>query len=101
VTALVDELVTQRAEDRIGSRVDVLIETADDDEPVVGRAAHQGPDVDGTTALADPGANLVVGRIVAARVSATDGVDLIAEPLVDGGQRSSVSTANGAERRRR
>ena len=50
VTRLVDELTAQRAEDRIGEEVVVLVESVEDDE-VVGRAAHQGPEVDGSTYL--------------------------------------------------
>ena len=40
VTALVEELTAQRAEERIGERVEVLVESVDDAE-VVGRAAHK------------------------------------------------------------
>jgi ribosomal protein S12 methylthiotransferase len=81
VTALIDELVVQRAEDRIGTRVDVLIEQcADGAEPAFGRGAHQGPEVDGTTALVNTDQDLPLGAIIRARVVATDGVDLVAEP---------------------
>jgi ribosomal protein S12 methylthiotransferase len=45
-----------------------------------GRAAHQGPDVDGTTTLPGLGAPVIaVGDIVRAEVVATDGVDLVAK----------------------
>ena len=49
LTALVEELTAQRALDRVGERVVVLVEEHDDDDPsvAVGRAEHQGPDVDG------------------------------------------------------
>ena len=50
VTALVEELTAQRAEERIGETVEVLVESVADGE-VVGRAAHQGPEVDGSTYL--------------------------------------------------
>ena len=50
VTALVEELNAQRAEERIGEEVVVLVESIDEDG-IVGRAAHQGPEVDGTTTL--------------------------------------------------
>jgi ribosomal protein S12 methylthiotransferase len=77
IASLADELVAQRAEDRVGTRVEVLIEEIADGE-VVGRAAHQGPDVDGTTRLV--GADgLRRGQFVAAFVVDTEGVDLIAE----------------------
>jgi ribosomal protein S12 methylthiotransferase len=77
VQALVEELNAQRAEERIGEYVDVLVETTD--EGTVGRAAHQGPEVDGTTLLLESAA--AVGDIVRAEVVATDGVDLIAKAL--------------------
>ena len=78
VTALVEELNAQRAEERIGEQVVVLVEAIDDEDGTVeGRAAHQGPEVDGTTLLADVnGAR--IGDLVTATVTATDGVDLIA-----------------------
>ncbi|GAA4099913.1 30S ribosomal protein S12 methylthiotransferase RimO [Nocardioides kongjuensis] len=84
---LVSELTAQRAEERIGSTVEVLVEELDPDGTgdgtVEGRAAQQGPEVDGTTrVLGVPGARL--GDLVTAVVVATDGVDLIAEPA--GGQ---------------
>ena len=80
VTGLVEELNAQRAEERIGEAVVVLVESVDEDG-IAGRAAHQGPEVDGTTTLlgAD-GAK--VGDLLAATVTATDGVDLVAR--VDG-----------------
>ena len=79
---LVAELTDQRAEDRVGEQVVVLVEELDDDGVPVGRAAHQGPDVDGTTALVGPGApQLAVGDIVTAVVTGTQGVDLLAEPV--------------------
>ena len=80
ITALADELVTQRAEDRIGTSVEVLVEEVGDEgsDDVVGRAAHQGPDVDGVVRLV--GADgLARGRFVPAVVIDTDGVDLVAE----------------------
>ncbi|KRC48928.1 MULTISPECIES: 30S ribosomal protein S12 methylthiotransferase RimO [unclassified Nocardioides] len=80
---LVSELTSQRAEDRIGSTVEVLVEEVDPDGTgdgtVEGRAAEQGPEVDGTTrVLGVPDAR--VGDFVRAVVVASDGVDLIAEP---------------------
>ncbi|CUR60246.1 Ribosomal protein S12 methylthiotransferase rimO [metagenome] len=80
VTALVEELNAQRAEERIGEEVVVLVESVDE-EPggavVEGRAAHQGPEVDGTTMLIGAeGAR--IGDLVTATVAGTDGVDLVA-----------------------
>ncbi|WP_028655435.1 30S ribosomal protein S12 methylthiotransferase RimO [Nocardioides sp. J54] len=85
---LVAELTSERAEERIGSTVEVLVEEVDPDGTgdgtVEGRAAQQGPEVDGTTrVLGAPDAR--VGDILTALVVASDGVDLIAEPA--GGQR--------------
>lgn len=78
---LVEQLTAQRAEERIGELVEVLVEELDDEDgPVaIGRALHQGPDVDGTTRL--PAATLKVGDVVQAWVVASEGVDLLAEPL--------------------
>jgi ribosomal protein S12 methylthiotransferase len=79
VSALADELVSQRAEDRIGTRIEVLVEQVGED--VVGRAAQQGPETDGTVRLAGAQATspLRRGLLVPARVIDTDGVDLVAE----------------------
>jgi MiaB/RimO family radical SAM methylthiotransferase len=85
VSGLVEELMSQRADDRVGTAVEVLVERFEDGA-AVGRALHQGPDVDGTTALrgAVDGARVVArdhrpGAIVPARVLAAEGIDLIAE----------------------
>ena len=76
VSRLVEELTAQRAEDRVGERVDVLVESGGVAE---GRAAHQGPEVDGTTSLVDAPHGTRVGDLLAAVVTASDGVDLVAE----------------------
>ncbi|WP_369053040.1 30S ribosomal protein S12 methylthiotransferase RimO [Kineococcus terrestris] len=85
VSRLVEELVAQRAEDRLGEVVEVLVESvvdADGDPHVTGRAAHQGPDVDGETELdLPPGARVAVGDLVRARVTGAAGADLLAVPL--------------------
>ena len=81
VSRLADELVSQRAEDRVGETVDVLVEsvTGDIGGTVEGRAAHQAPEVDGTcTVHGLPAGDRVVGRIVRARVVGNDGADLVA-----------------------
>ncbi|MFL6238105.1 MAG: MiaB/RimO family radical SAM methylthiotransferase [Actinomycetes bacterium] len=79
--SLVDELVAQRALDRLGEQVHVLVESVDDDG-VQGRAAHQGAD-DGNTCLVGFSGDdrPAVGDLVSAVVVDTDGVDLIAEPV--------------------
>lgn len=82
-TALVDELMAQRAEDRIGERIEVLVEALEDDEVsgeslAIGRAAHQGPD-DATTTVLLRDVAVTVGDLVVATVVDADGVDLVAE----------------------
>jgi len=76
VSALAEELTTQRAEERIGATIAVLVETTDGE----GRAAHQAPEVDGTTALSGL-RELRVGDLVPARVVDSTGVDLVAVAL--------------------
>ena len=76
VTDLVEELNAQRAEERIGEEVEILVESLDDGE-IVGRAAHQGPEVDGSTYLV--GSLATVGDLVRATVVETEGVDLVAK----------------------
>ena len=83
-TTLVEELNVQRADERLGESVEVLVEGFDQDtDELTGRAAHQGPDVDGATILRVPeGVQApAIGEIIAARVVDTDGIDLIAEPV--------------------
>jgi ribosomal protein S12 methylthiotransferase len=81
VAGLVEELTSQRAEERIGERVEVLVESMDDQTGAVsGRCAHQGPEVDGTTTLVEAG-HLAVGDLVEARVVASEGVDLVASAV--------------------
>ncbi|MBE7187144.1 30S ribosomal protein S12 methylthiotransferase RimO [Jatrophihabitans endophyticus] len=79
ISSLAHELAAQRAEDRIGTRVEVLVEdAAPDDDEIVGRAAHQGPDVDGVVRLVGRG-RPARGSIVPAFVIDSEGVDLVAE----------------------
>jgi ribosomal protein S12 methylthiotransferase RimO len=77
VTRLVEELTTQRAEDRIGEVLDVLVESVDG-TTAQGRAACQAPETDGATTLRLP-APVAVGALVRARVWAVSGVDLLAD----------------------
>jgi ribosomal protein S12 methylthiotransferase len=80
VSGLVEELTSQRAEERIGETVEVLVEDVSGALPV-GRAALQGPEVDGTTSLVDAPAMVAVGDVVRAVVVGSDGVDLVARPV--------------------
>jgi MiaB/RimO family radical SAM methylthiotransferase len=73
---LADELMAQRAEERIGESVEVLIEEASGEGEYEGRAAHQGPDDGSTTVLADR--LLAPGDLVAAEVVESLGPDLVA-----------------------
>ncbi|GAB3962224.1 30S ribosomal protein S12 methylthiotransferase RimO [Streptomyces sparsus] len=79
---LAEELTSQRAEERLGETLSVLVETVDAEDGVLGRAAHQAPETDGQVRLTGPDAHrLTPGRIVEAKAVASEGVDLIAEPL--------------------
>jgi ribosomal protein S12 methylthiotransferase len=80
VSGLVEELNAQRAEERLGERVVVLVESLDGDV-AEGRGAHQGPEVDGTTTVTDLPAGVRVGDLVPALVVDTEGVDLVAEAV--------------------
>jgi len=83
VTALVEELNAQRAEERVGEHVTVLVESVEPEGECAaeGRAAHQGPEVDGTTALETVPAATRVGDLLPAVVVASQGVDLVARPI--------------------
>jgi ribosomal protein S12 methylthiotransferase len=78
---LAEELMAQRAAERCGETVDVLIEEHLGGDRYQGRAAHQAPEVDGVTTVRS-GAVLRVGDIISAKVVASEGVDLVAESLV-------------------
>jgi MiaB/RimO family radical SAM methylthiotransferase len=74
---IAEEVMAQRAADRIGETVEVLVEEALGDGQYEGRAAHQAPDVDGSTTLrADR--PLSPGDLVTARVVESAGADLVA-----------------------
>ncbi len=76
LSSLADEMVSARAQARIGETIRVLIE---DSELQEGRAAHQGPEVDGTTTFI--GTNFAVGDYIDAIVIDSMGADLVARPL--------------------
>ncbi len=77
LSSLADELISNRAESRIGQKVSVLIEDEIEQE---GRAEHQGPEVDGSTFIRS-GRKFKIGEYVDAVVSESNGADLIAIPL--------------------
>ncbi|MER7153169.1 30S ribosomal protein S12 methylthiotransferase RimO [Streptomyces lydicus] len=86
VSRLAEELTAQRAEERVGETVRVLVDRIDDEDGVVGRAAHQAPETDGVTLLSTD-QELSPGRMVEAKVVSSEGVDLVAEVLsVDGAE---------------
>ena len=76
LSSLADEMVSIRAAGRIGETVRVLIE---DEELQEGRAAHQGPEVDGTTSFI--GTDFKVGQYIDAVVIDSMGADLVAKAL--------------------
>ena len=76
LSSLADEMVSSRAQARIGEHIRVLIEDAELQE---GRAAHQGPEVDGSTSFI--GTNFMVGQYVDAVVIDSMGADLVAKAL--------------------
>jgi ribosomal protein S12 methylthiotransferase len=89
---LADELMAQRASDRLGEEIDVLIEEPAEPDVATGhgraarftgRAAHQAPEVDGVTTVAAR-VPLAVGGMVRAVVTGSDGVDLTADAILPG-----------------
>ncbi|MBA3368742.1 MAG: 30S ribosomal protein S12 methylthiotransferase RimO [Geodermatophilaceae bacterium] len=97
----VDELIAQRAEDRIGTQIEVLVHAAgsedvgddqgqdicqdteeSDQGAAWGTAAHQAPDVDGQTLLGarEVGGAYAPGDLVPATVVTSLGIDLTAQP---------------------
>ncbi|MGY1826821.1 MULTISPECIES: 30S ribosomal protein S12 methylthiotransferase RimO [unclassified Blastococcus] len=86
ITDLVEELTAQRAEERIGEQVEVLLTedlSAEEGSGTwSGHAAHQDPDADGTTTVSGVPAGAVAGQVVVARVVGTEGIDLLADVRV-------------------
>jgi len=84
ISRLAEELTAQRAEERHGQVVEVLVETVADDGTAEGRAAHQAPEVDGAVSLSGDCpvlGRLAVGDLVRATVTGSLGVDLEATVL--------------------
>jgi ribosomal protein S12 methylthiotransferase RimO len=85
IAVLAEELCAQRADERVGGTAEVLVESTVDGA-VEGRAAHQAPEVDGSTTLVSGvGAGVDVaalrpGDLVRAAVVGSEGVDLVAVP---------------------
>jgi ribosomal protein S12 methylthiotransferase len=82
LSRLAEELTAQRAEERLGESLEVLVETVDPEgesgEAATGRAAHQAPETDGQVIFTSS-EGLRPGLMVTAKVVGTEGVDLVAE----------------------
>jgi ribosomal protein S12 methylthiotransferase RimO len=89
LAALADELMSQRAADRIGEAVEVLVEEPLGDGRYAGLAAHQAPEVDGAVTLVSPDP-LRAGDLVRATVTGSEGVDLTARAVAAPPARSPV-----------
>ena len=76
VSALVEELSTQRAEDRIGHEMLVLVDEVTAGG-ATGRGPHQAPEVDGNVRLEDGGSELGAGQLVRCVIVGSEGIDLI------------------------
>lgn len=76
ITELVEELTAQRAEDRVGTSLPVMVDRVEDGM-VIGHGDHQAPDVDGEVHLESAG-GVRPGDLVRCLVTGTDGVDLVA-----------------------
>jgi ribosomal protein S12 methylthiotransferase len=74
---IADEVMAQRAADRVDETIEVLVEEALGDGQFEGRAAHQAPDVDGSTTLLTD-RPLALGDVVTAQVIESAGADLVA-----------------------
>ncbi|MHA4814043.1 30S ribosomal protein S12 methylthiotransferase RimO [Streptomyces aculeolatus] len=112
MTRLAEELTAQRAEERVGETIRVLVDAVEDaadpdgdagadagGEEVVGRAAHQAPETDGVTLLAGGSARQAApGALVTAKVVASEGVDLVAEPIGEPDRRRPREPAEEAAR---
>jgi ribosomal protein S12 methylthiotransferase RimO len=78
---LAEEVMAQRAADRVGETIRVLVEEALGDGQFEGRAEHQAPEVDGTVLLTPTPGDIALGDIVTARVTGSDGADLLARRI--------------------
>ncbi len=70
---IAEELMSQKAQSRIGQEVDFLVENIEDQE-ISGRIMQQGPEVDGISTILD--SRLKIGEIVKAVVTGSSGPDL-------------------------
>ena len=77
-TALQDAITASRREQLIGSTVEILI-----DAPGEGRTYREAPEIDGIVTVPE---HLEVGTFVTVEIVGSDGPDLEAVPLVEGGR---------------
>jgi ribosomal protein S12 methylthiotransferase len=82
LAGLADVLMAERAAERIGEHAEILIDEVLDDGRYVGRAAHQAPEVDGSTEVHSD-RPLAPGDLVSAVFTGSYGVDLTAESGAD------------------
>ena len=80
-SSIAEEVMAQRAADRVGETIAVLVEEDLGDGEYEGRAAHQAPDVDGSVTLLVEDGKVAPGDIVSARVTGSDGADLQASAI--------------------
>jgi ribosomal protein S12 methylthiotransferase RimO len=87
VASVGDDASSARARRRVGEPVEVLVEEVDGGDVIVveGRAAHQGPEVDGSTTVLGAPQGIRAGDLLVATVVGTDGVDLVARAGAAGG----------------
>lgn len=78
VVQVIEDVAEQRAEEHVGALLEVLVERHEEGG-CVGRSHREAPETDGEVVV--PGADTPVGRMLLARVTAAEGVDLIAEPV--------------------
>jgi tRNA A37 methylthiotransferase MiaB len=83
VTSLVEELSAQRAEDRVGTEMMVLVDLEQPgDDQVTGRGPHQAPDVDGNVRITSgAGPAPTPGDLIRCLITGSEGIDLIARPI--------------------
>jgi ribosomal protein S12 methylthiotransferase len=77
---IADELMAERAAERVGEIIEVLIEESHGGGRYTGRAAHQAPEVDGATTVRARDA-LAAGDLIRAQVIGCEGADLTAAAI--------------------
>ncbi len=92
VTEVIEAVAQERADAFIGRTLDVMVESHDPDG-AVGRSYREAPETDGEIRVA--GLQTPVGRFAPVRITATDGIDLIAEPAPAGGDRAHLGPTTG------